>query len=80
MRYVLSQTKDSKKFRPISTFIVLIIAPPMIFFGSIALMIISWALVPDRTGGCNPPGPDGPNCHLCPKGTTGCGDVYMNEE
>ena len=33
-------------------------------------------LFDDPTGVCNPPGPDGPNCHLCPKGTTGCGDIY----
>ena len=76
----MSKIDDSEKFRPISTFIVLLIGPPLILFGSLVLMIISWIFVPDRTAGCNPPGPDGPNCHLCPKGTAGCGYVYKKDE
>jgi len=63
----------------IRTFIYSFIVPLLIWLVLSVLMMLSWVITPDTTGGCNPPGPDGPNCHLCPKGTRGCGDVYKKD-
>ena len=79
-RFSVKNTKDLGKFRPIRTFILLLLTPPLIFLGWIILTILSMAFGDDPTGGCNPPGPDGPNCQYCPKGTSGCGDVYKKNE
>ena len=67
------------KINLIRTFIYSFIVPLLIWLVLSVLMILSWVITPDTIGGCNPPGPDGPNCHLCPKGTSGCGDVYKKD-
>ena len=70
------------KKNQIKTFRHLVIYPHsfwvVIIFIWFLLSLIFYLFV-DPTGGCNPPGPDGPNCHLCPKGTTGCGDIYKQD-
>ncbi|MBW3044753.1 hypothetical protein CU304_09125 [Prochlorococcus marinus str. MU1415] len=52
---------------------------PHLFWIIIAMVTFTFNSFYDPTGGCNPPGPDGPNCHLCPKGTTGCEDIYKQD-
>ena len=52
---------------------------PHLFWIIIAMVTFLFNSFYDPTGGCNPPGPDGPNCHLCPKGTSGCGDILQQD-
>jgi len=78
--FSLKNANDLGKFRSIRTFIFILLTPLLILVAWFVLPILSMAFGYDPTGGCNPPGPDGPNCQYCPKATIGCGDVYKNNE
>ena len=67
----------------IITFFVVFILPLFTWFCFFLLFLTYYGLTPlfnDMSEVCNPPGPDGPNCQYCPKGTIGCGDVYKKNE
>ncbi len=62
----------------IITFLVVFIIPLLTWFCFFLIFLTYYGLTflfNDMSEVCNPPGPDGPNCQYCPKGTIGCGDV-----